>query len=106
MVVPSCAVTKTVMVFTPTAKLIEPEAVPEVTEVPLTFTVAVESVTVGVTVIDVVALVTAIAYEVVPVEKEEGVQVPVEVVRLVKLESVEADAPETVSVAVTRVGLA
>jgi hypothetical protein len=38
----------TVMVVVPTARGIAPEAVPEATAVPLTFTVALESVVVGV----------------------------------------------------------
>ena len=57
-VVPSCAVTTVVMVFAPTFKLILPLALPEVTAVPLTVTVALAWLTVGVTVIDDTALVT------------------------------------------------
>ena len=49
-VLPSCAVTTVVMVLLPTLKLIEPLALPDVTVVPFTFTVAVLSVTVGLTV--------------------------------------------------------
>ena len=56
MVVPSCAVTTVVMVFAPTFKLIAPEATPEKTLTPLTFTVELLSVTIGVTVTDEVAL--------------------------------------------------
>ena len=54
-VVPSCAVTTVVIVVTPTPRLIEPLALPEATVVLFTFTVAVPSATVGVTVIAVVA---------------------------------------------------
>ena len=53
--VPSCAVTTVVIVLVPTASGIAVLAVPDATVVPLTFTVAVESVTVGLTVIDAVA---------------------------------------------------
>ena len=48
----SWAVTTMVMVFEFTANAIEPEAEPEETAVPFTVTVAVESVTVGVRVIE------------------------------------------------------
>jgi hypothetical protein len=57
-VVPSCAVTSIVMVLLPTASAIGALALPDVTDVPFTFTVAVESVTVGVTVIEFVTFVT------------------------------------------------
>ena len=53
-VVPSCAVTTVLIVVWPTAKAIGPDAVPEVTAVPLTVTVAVGSCVVGVTVTDAV----------------------------------------------------
>ncbi len=46
------------MVFEPTAKAILPDAVPEVTAAPFTFTVALASAVVGVTVTDVSALLT------------------------------------------------
>lgn len=52
-----------VIVFEPTAKEIEPDAEPEVTEVPLTLTVAVLSVTVGVKVIDETEYATEALYE-------------------------------------------
>jgi hypothetical protein len=55
-VVPSCAVTTVVIVLLPTLKLIAPLALPLATVVPFTFTVALLSVTVGVTVILLVAL--------------------------------------------------
>ena len=50
MVVPSCAVTTTVMVLRPTVRLMPPEALPDATATSFTFTVAVVSLTVGVTV--------------------------------------------------------
>jgi hypothetical protein len=49
-VVPSCAVATTVTVLLPTLRLITPDAVPLVTAVPFTVTVALLSDTVGVTV--------------------------------------------------------
>ena len=55
---PSCAVTNMVMVFAPTINGIAADAVPEVTAVPFTVTVAFGSVVVGVTVTDVMAFVT------------------------------------------------
>ena len=55
-VIPSCAVTRVLIVFVPTESEIAPLAVPDVTEVPFTLTVAVPSVTDGVTVREVVAL--------------------------------------------------
>ncbi len=60
-VLPSPAVTTVVIVFGPTAKGIAPEGVPEVTAMPLTFTVAVVSLVVGVTVMLVVTLLTGAA---------------------------------------------
>ena len=57
-VVPSCAVTTTVIVFGPTAKGMALYAVPLVTAFPFTVTVALASEVVGVTVILVVALLT------------------------------------------------
>ncbi len=57
--VPSCAVTTVVMVLLPTFNEIAPLAEPLLTVVPLTLTVALLSVTVGVTVMLFVALVTA-----------------------------------------------
>ncbi len=54
----SCAVTTVVIVFVPTLRLMEPEAVPDVTVVPFTFTVAVASLTVGVAVIVLTPLAT------------------------------------------------
>ena len=55
MVTPSCAVTTVVILFEPTANAIGPDAAPEATAVPLTFTVAVDTAVVGVMVIDVTA---------------------------------------------------
>ena len=58
-----------------------PDADPEDTETPLTVTVDVESVTVGVTVIDDVALgIPDTVYELVP-ERNEGLNVPEDTVR-------------------------
>ncbi len=57
-VAPSCAVTIVVMVFEPTARLIGADAEPLATVVPFTVTVAVASLTVGVTVTLVVAFET------------------------------------------------
>ena len=53
-VAPSWAVTVAVMVLAPTFNGIVPDAVPELTAVPLTVTVAVASAVVGVAVIEVV----------------------------------------------------
>ena len=58
MVVPSPAVTTVVIVFAPTVKGIFAEADPDVTAVPFTVMVEVGSLAVGVTVTDVVALLT------------------------------------------------
>ena len=55
MVVPFCAVTRVVIVLLPTESEMTPLATPDATVVPLTLIVAVGSVTVGVTVIEVVA---------------------------------------------------
>ena len=57
-VVPSCAVTTIVIILLPTIKGMAADGVPEGTTTPLTLTVAVASLVVGVTVIDVVALLT------------------------------------------------
>ena len=53
-VVPSCAVTTVVITLAPTASEINPLAAPDATIVPFTLIVAVVSVTVGLTVMDVV----------------------------------------------------
>ena len=58
MVTPSFAVTIVVIVLAPTFKLIFPEAVPLLTIVPFTVTLAPDTATVGVTVIELVALLT------------------------------------------------
>ena len=55
MVVPSCPVTIMVIAFWPTLRGIDCDAVPDVTVVPFTFTVAVASIVVGVTVTDAMA---------------------------------------------------
>jgi hypothetical protein len=57
-VVPFCAVTTVVSAFDPTTSGSEALAAPETTVTPFTFTVAVLSVTVGVSVTEAVALVT------------------------------------------------
>lgn len=74
-VVPSCAVTKAVMVFDPTANTIAPEALPEGTAFPFTVIAAVTSDAVGVTVSKVTPFTTFAVYVVVPVAKA-GVKVP------------------------------
>ncbi len=53
--VPSAAVTTTVIVFSPTLKEMAPEAEPDVVDTPFTVTVAGATLTVGVTVTDDVA---------------------------------------------------
>jgi len=53
-VLPSCAVTTVVMVLGPMAKAMLPDALPDTTATPFTFTVAPASAVVGVTVIDAV----------------------------------------------------
>ena len=57
-VLPSCAVTKIEMTFSPTLSDIDPEAEPEVTLTPPIEIVALDSLCVGVTVIEVVAFET------------------------------------------------
>ena len=57
-VIVSCAVTVTWIVFVPTSRLIACDAEPLVTVTPLTFTVALACATVGVTVIVVTLFVT------------------------------------------------
>jgi hypothetical protein len=54
-----------IVVVVPSAKEIEPDAVPEVTATPFTFTVAVGSTVVGVTVTEATALLTDVVYVVV-----------------------------------------
>ncbi len=83
-VVPSCAVTIVVMVFGPTARFIGADAEPLATVAPLTMTVAVASLTVGVTVMLVVAFGTDAVQLNVPGEKD-GVNVPLLIARLVRL---------------------
>lgn len=95
-VLPSCAVTKTEMLFSPTLSDIDPEAEPEVTLTPPIEIVALESLRVGVTVMDDVALETIAVQLVVPDEKV-GAKVPVDNVSAVKEESLEP-ARVTVSV--------
>ena len=57
-VMPFCAVARMVMVLLPATKGIAADAVPDATAVPFTFTVALGSVVVGVTVTEVIALAT------------------------------------------------
>jgi hypothetical protein len=57
-VVPSCAVTTVLIVLVPTTNGIEALAAPDDTVIPFTFSVAVESVTAGIIVIEEVALET------------------------------------------------
>jgi hypothetical protein len=81
-VVPFSAVTiMLILVVDPAVSEIAPDADPEATETPFTVTVDVESVTVGVTVIDDVALDSPeTVYELVP-ERNEGLNVPEDTVR-------------------------
>ncbi|MNS98723.1 hypothetical protein D3C72_1330980 [compost metagenome] len=74
LVVPSCAVTTTMIVFSPLVSVISGEALPLMTTSPLTVTVAVESATVGVTVTLLTELPTAAVYTVV-VEAKPGCSV-------------------------------
>jgi len=74
-VVPSSAVTNVVMVLSPTAKAMLPEALPLATIVPFTVTVALRSVAVGLRVMDAIALLTEAVYAVVP-DAKAGVNVP------------------------------
>ena len=57
-VVPFGAVTMVVIALAPNAKAIEPDALPELTAVPFTFTVAVGSLVVGVIVMEATLLAT------------------------------------------------
>ena len=59
-VVPSWAVTTVVMVLDPTANGSAPDAVPDVTAVPLTVTIACDSLVVGVTIMEVMVLLTVV----------------------------------------------
>ena len=79
--VPFCAVTTIVIVFAPTERFNVPEAVPDATVVPFTFTVDVASVTVGVTVTFDTPLETDDVYVVVA-EENGGDRVHAEHVRL------------------------
>lgn len=65
-VLPSCAVTLMVITFIPGFMLTGADAVPDATGVPFTVTVAVGSVVVGVTVVDITVAGTAALYLVVP----------------------------------------
>src|SRR5579859_7116123 len=70
----------------PTGSEMEPDAVPLVTAVPFTVMVACESELVGVTVTEATPLATLSAYVSVP-EANDGIRVPEEIVRLLKLAS-------------------
>ena len=61
MVFPSCAVTIVVIVLLPSARAIGADAVPLVSVVPFTVTVAVASLVIGVTVNEVIELLTLTA---------------------------------------------
>lgn len=85
-VVPSSAVTLTEMVLVPTTRLMGADAEPLATAAPLTVTVALPFVVVGVMVTLLVALGTAAAYDVVAAAKD-GVSVPVEMASAVRVAS-------------------
>jgi hypothetical protein len=76
-VVPSWAVTTVVIVLLPTLSAIAPEALPLVVATPLTVTLALPLVSVGVTVSEVVALPTLAVYPVVA-DAKTGASVPLE----------------------------
>jgi hypothetical protein len=80
------------MVLAPAFKLMLPLALPDATAVPLTVTVALAWLTVGVTVIEDTASETVCVYVVVPLEKA-GVSAPLENVSPDKSACVEAAAP-------------
>ncbi|MNS66600.1 hypothetical protein D3C72_998210 [compost metagenome] len=94
-VVPSCAVTSTVITVEPTGKVMEDEAAPLATTVPSTFTVAVLSCTVGVTLRELTELPTFKEYSCVP-DETTGDTDPCEVVKL--LNRALADAASRVTV--------
>ena len=75
MVVPSLAVTFTLILLLPTTNGKLAEADPEVTAVPFTVMVAAGSLVVGVTVTEVIVLATLTVYDVVPGAKT-GAKVP------------------------------
>ena len=73
----------------PTFRLILPDALPLATVVPFTLTVALVSVTVGVTVIELVAFDTEEVYVVVPPAKT-GLSVPLDNARLLSVATADA----------------
>ena len=73
----------------PTFRLILPDALPLATVVPFTLTVALVSVTVGLTVIELVAFDTEAVYVVVPPAKT-GLSVPLDNARLLKVATPDA----------------
>ena len=82
--VPFCAVTTVVIVLLPPSKGRLADAVPEVTAVPLTVTVAVGSVVVGVIVTEVTELPKGSVYEVVPAANA-GDRVPLLMVKFARV---------------------
>jgi hypothetical protein len=78
-----------VIVLVPTFRLILPEALPLATVVPFTLTVAFASVTVVVTVIEVMALDTEALYVVVPLANV-GLSVPLDNARLLSVATADA----------------
>lgn len=96
-VVPICAVTNVVIVLAPMESGTAPLALPLVVALPSTDTSEVESATVGVTVIEVVAFDTLAVYDVVPAAKA-GDRVPLDNERLERFASL--DAAERVIVVV------
>ena len=93
------AVTNTVIVFEPTDKGMLADGEPEVVTLPLTVTVAVESLVVGVTVMDDVAFETAAVYVVVAVAKA-GLKVAVLSCRLARFALPEDETTLMLTVAV------
>ena len=90
-VTPSWAVTTVVMTLEPTLKAMGPEAVPLVTVVPFTLTVAEPWLTVGVTVILVTPFPTVSVYVTVPEEKL-GLRLPELMERLDRVASLLKEA--------------
>ena len=101
MVVVSSAVTTTVIVFDPTESETAADALADATVVPFTVTVAFASVTVGVTVVDVMALTTLDVYDVVP-ELKDGLREPAARTRFESVAMV-APAPRVIVTVYVRV---
>ena len=83
-----------VIVFEPTFIVIEPDGEPEVTGVPLTVTVALAWLTVGVTVKALMLFATLSVYEMVD-EENAGVNVPELMARLLSVASEEDPGPKS-----------